>query len=50
LRSLKGFVCRVCDSASLDLCVDLGMQRWCNDFLAADQVGREPFYPLRLAY
>ena len=50
MRSLKGFVCRVCDSASLDLCVDLGMQPWCNHFLASDQVGREPFYPLRLAY
>lgn len=42
--------CRVCDSTNLDLAVDLGQQPWCNHFLAKEQVGREPFYPLQLVY
>lgn len=42
--------CRVCDSENLELAVDLGMQPWCNNFLTKDQVGKEPFYPLRLMY
>jgi 2-polyprenyl-3-methyl-5-hydroxy-6-metoxy-1,4-benzoquinol methylase len=50
VQSDKNFVCRVCDSERLDMCVDLGMQPWCNHFLTADQVGQEPFYPLRLVY
>lgn len=40
--------CRVCDSSRLELAVDLGNQPWCNNFLTADQVGKEPFYPLRV--
>jgi SAM-dependent methyltransferase len=43
-------LCRVCDSTDLELAVDLGLQPWCNNFLTKDQVGREPFYPLRLVY
>jgi SAM-dependent methyltransferase len=42
--------CRVCDSENLELAVDLGMQPWCNNFLTKEQVGKEPFYPLRLLF
>lgn len=43
-------ICRVCDSSKLEPVVDLGMQPWCNHFLQPEEVGREPFYPLRLMY
>ena len=43
-------ICRVCDSARLEPVIDLGMQPWCNHFLRAEEVGTEPFYPLRVAY
>ncbi len=43
-------ICRVCDSTNLELAVDLGEQPWCNHFLAAAEVGREPFYPLRVFF
>ena len=42
--------CRVCDSANLEPAIDLGSQPWCNNFLTAEQVGKEPFYPLRVVY
>ncbi|HWB07810.1 MAG TPA: class I SAM-dependent methyltransferase [Pirellulales bacterium] len=42
--------CRVCDSKRLEPVVDLGKQPWCNHFLSAQQVGKEPFYPLRVVY
>lgn len=42
--------CRVCDSTNLELAVDLGMQPWCNNFLKIEEVGKEPFYPLRVFY
>ncbi len=42
--------CRVCDSLQLELVVDLGEQPWCNNFLKPDEVGQEPFYPLRVLY
>ncbi len=42
--------CRVCDHRDLELCLDLGKQPWCNHFLRRDEVGREPVYPLRLAF
>ena len=42
--------CRICDSASLEMVIDLGEQPWCNNFLTAEQVGKEPFYPLRVVY
>lgn len=42
--------CRVCDSTDLALAIDLGNQPWCNHFLKKEEVGKEPFYPLRVVY
>jgi len=42
--------CRVCDSRDLELVIDLGHQPWCNHFLKAEEIGREPFYPLRVLF
>lgn len=42
--------CRICDSSRLELAIDLGQQPWCNHFLKEEEVGREPFYPLRVVY
>jgi SAM-dependent methyltransferase len=42
--------CRVCNSDQLELAIDLGQQPWCNHFLPADQVGKEPYYPLRVVH
>jgi SAM-dependent methyltransferase len=42
--------CRVCDATELELAIDLGEQPWCNHFLTADEVGHEPYYPLRVVY
>ena len=41
-------LCRVCDSTDLVQALDLGEQPWCNHFLKPEEVGREPYYPLRL--
>lgn len=43
-------ICRICDSKDLTLVIDLGIQPWCNNFLTKDQIGTEPFYPLRVMY
>ncbi|SDU21387.1 Methyltransferase domain-containing protein [Verrucomicrobium sp. GAS474] len=43
-------ICRVCDSTNLEPVIDLGEQPWCNHFLTAEQVGKEPFYPLRVVF
>ncbi len=43
-------ICRVCDSTNLELAIDLGEQPWGNDFLTKEQVGKEPFYPLRVVF
>ncbi|MEI6609781.1 MAG: class I SAM-dependent methyltransferase [Deltaproteobacteria bacterium] len=43
-------LCRVCDSAELELAIDLGKHPWCNHFLTKEEVGREPYYPLRVVY
>ncbi|MDJ0843006.1 methyltransferase domain-containing protein [Crocosphaera sp.] len=43
-------ICRVCDSTHLELAIDLGHQPWCNNFLKPEEVGQEPFYPLRVLY
>jgi SAM-dependent methyltransferase len=43
-------ICRVCDSSNLELALDLGMQPWANNFLKVEELGTEPFYPLRLLY
>jgi SAM-dependent methyltransferase len=42
--------CRVCDSTALEPVIDLGSQPWCNNFLRPDEIGREPYYPLRVLY
>lgn len=34
----------------MELALDLGLQPWCNNFLRKDEVGKEPYYPLRLVY
>jgi SAM-dependent methyltransferase len=41
-------ICRVCDSEKLDMVVELGEQPWANHFLTKEQLGKEPFYPLRV--
>ena len=43
-------ICRVCDATNLDLAIDLGMQPWANNFLEKEEIGKEPFYPLRVVY
>lgn len=42
--------CRVCDSKKLELAIDLGSQPWCNNFLKKEEIGKEPYYPLRVVY
>jgi len=42
--------CRVCDSENLELAIDLGFQPWGNHFLKKEEVGKEPFYPLRVVF
>lgn len=42
--------CRVCNSQHLELAIDLGEQPWCNHFLKLDELGKEPFYPLRVLF
>lgn len=42
--------CRVCDSNNLEMVIDLGEQPWCNNFLEKSQIGKEPYYPLRVLY
>ena len=42
--------CRVCDSNNLELVIDLGLQPWCNNFLKKEDLGKEPFYPLRVLF
>ena len=42
--------CRVCDLTELELVIDLGKQPWCNNFLKKEEVGQEPFYPLRMLF
>ena len=42
--------CRVCDSTNLELAIDLGSQPWCNHFLKSEEIGKEPYYPLRVLY
>lgn len=42
--------CRVCASKNLKPAVDLGFQPWCNHFLKKEEIGTEPFYPLRVVF
>lgn len=50
IRKKKNMICRICDSTDLELVIDLGLQPWCNNFLKEDEIGKEPFYPLRVVY
>ncbi len=43
-------ICRVCDTTDLELVIDLGEQPWCNNFLRKEDIGKEPYYPLRVLY
>jgi SAM-dependent methyltransferase len=43
-------ICRVCDGTDLEPVIDLGLQPWCNNFLTKDEIGKEPFYPLRVLF
>ncbi|MCX6976247.1 MAG: class I SAM-dependent methyltransferase [Verrucomicrobia bacterium] len=43
-------ICRVCDSNRLNLVIDLDKQPWCNHFLRREEVGKEPFYPLKVVH
>jgi SAM-dependent methyltransferase len=45
-----GMICRVCDAQDFSLALDLKEQPWGNHFLTAEEVGKEPFYPLRVVY
>ncbi len=42
--------CRVCDGTNLEPAIDLGRQPWCNHFLRPEEVGSEPYYPLRVMF
>lgn len=42
--------CRICESEDLVPAIDLGLHPWCNDFLRPEDVGFEPFYPLRVVF
>jgi len=42
--------CRICDSTDLTPVIDLGEQPWCNHFLTKEEIGKEPYYPLRVLY
>jgi len=41
-------LCRVCDCTDFSLAVDLGKHPLSLHFLKEDQIGKEPFYPLRV--
>ncbi len=42
--------CRVCDATDLSPIIDLKQQPWGNHFLKKEEIGTEPFYPLRVVY
>jgi len=42
--------CRVCDSDELELAIDLGQQPRANHFLRQEDIGKEPYYPLRVVF
>jgi len=41
---------RVCDGQSFEVAIDLKQQPWGNHFLRKEELGKEPFYPLRVVY
>jgi len=42
--------CRVCYSNQLEIAIDLGEQPWANHFLRKEEIGKEPYYPLRVVF
>ena len=42
--------CRICEGRSLREFLNLGLQPWCNDFVAAEEIGQERRYPLHLYF
>ncbi|MEN9654328.1 MAG: hypothetical protein RL235_440 [Chlamydiota bacterium] len=42
--------CRVCDGSRLSLAIDLGKQPRANQFLSYEELGKEPYYPLRVVH
>ncbi|OGG45298.1 methyltransferase [Candidatus Kaiserbacteria bacterium RIFCSPHIGHO2_01_FULL_50_13] len=42
--------CRICDANSLEVAIDLGNQPWANNFLTKEEIGTEPYYPLRVVF
>lgn len=42
--------CRVCDAADLEPVIDFGYHPWCGNFLKKEEIGKEPFYPLKVVY
>jgi len=42
--------CRICDSTNLEPALDLGQHPWCNHFLKKEEIGHEPYYPLRVVF
>lgn len=43
-------ICRICNSTDFSFVLDLGKQPWGNHFLKKDELGTEPFYPLRMVF
>jgi SAM-dependent methyltransferase len=43
-------LCRVCNKKNFSLILDLNLQPWGNHFLKKEELGKEPFYPLKLIY
>lgn len=42
--------CRVCDATEFSIAIDLGKQPLALQFLKAEHVGEEPYYPLQVVY
>lgn len=47
-RTIKN--CRVCDASDLEPVIDFGYHPWCGNFLKEEEIGKEPFYPLKVVY
>jgi hypothetical protein len=43
-------ICRVCSKSNFSDVIDLKNQPWGNHFLTPNEVGKEPFYPLKVIY
>ena len=42
--------CRVCDAVDLEPVIDFGYHPWCGHFLKEEEIGKEPYYPLKVVY